>query len=359
MAIAESLRKLHDSGAVHGAVAPEAIVLSGSGAEVVPAVRGVEVTPYTAPEALAGRPADAAGDIFGFGAVLYEMLSGRRAFDGITSAAVAAAIQTATPASLGSPVVDRLIGSCLAKDPAARCQRMQKILMELKLYSVAVRKAELAAAPRRESSGEALAQVQQLEARLTAKLQMHESRLEEVERVTNQALEAVRGQIAAAAAELAAAKDRSGRVEVEIQQFGERIVARVQQSVDGITARITAMDQSIAGMSDRLGKVEQDVAQVGATLGRHDEALTVTGERMAKFEEGLQGVQKHASELHDAIAEDMQSFEGVLKQQAASLESARTAMAQTDDLVERVVEALESLQSTVLEQSEERALAVN
>jgi hypothetical protein len=358
MAIAESLRKLHDGGTVHGAVAPGNIVMNAAGPELVPAKRSLDVTPYTAPEVLAGRPAEMASDVFSFGAVLYEMLAGRRAFEGITSAAVAAAIQSSQPPSLGSPVVDRLIATCLVKDPTARCQRMQKVLMELKLYSVAVRKAEMAAAPRRDL-GDAAAHVQQMDAHVTARLQLHESKLVEIERATSQALESMRGQLAAAAAELAASKERSGRVESEIQAFGERIVARVQQSVDGIVGRITAMDQSLAAMGERLGRLEQDTARIGAGAGRHDEALKAAGERMTHLEEGVQNVQKHASELHDAIAEDMQSFETVLKQQASSIESARTAMAQTDDLVERVVEALESLQSTVLEQSEDRALAVN
>jgi len=355
MMIAESLRKLHDAGTAHGAVAPGNIVLSANSVELSPPRRTAEVTPYSAPEMIHGRPAEAASDVFSFGAVLYEMLAGRRAFDGITSAAVAAAIQSSQPPSLGSPVVDRLIASCLAKDPAARC-RMQKILMELKLYSVAVRKAEVVTSPRH--SAEVGAQVQQLEARVAARLQLHESKVSEIERAASQALDSIRGQVAAANAELAAAKDRSSRVEMEIQAFGERIVARVQQSVDGISGRITAMDQGLAALSERVGRLEKDMAHVGA-MGSYDEAIATVGQRMTRLEEGIQAVQKHASELHDAIAEDMQSFETVLKQQAASIESARTAMAQTDDLVERVVEALESLQSTVLEQSEDRTVAVN
>jgi hypothetical protein len=51
---------------------------------------------------------------------------------------------------------------------------------------------------------------------------------------------------------------------------------------------------------------------------------------------------------------DLHGFEQTLKGQAAAIDSARTAMAQTDDLVERVVEALELLQTTVIEQAEAR-----
>jgi eukaryotic-like serine/threonine-protein kinase len=149
MMLAESLRKLHDAGTVHGAVAPGNIALTASGVELLPVLRLSEVTPYTAPEILSRRPAEIASDVFSFGAVLYEMFAGRRAFEGITSGAIALAIQSSQPAPLGSPAVDRLIASCLVKDPAARTTRMQKILMELKLYSVHVRKAEAAAVPER------------------------------------------------------------------------------------------------------------------------------------------------------------------------------------------------------------------
>jgi hypothetical protein len=59
------------------------------------------------------------------------------------------------------------------------------------------------------------------------------------------------------------------------------------------------------------------------------------------------------------VAGDFSDFEKGLKSQAAAIQSARTAMGQTDDLVERVVEALESLQSAMLEPREERAVLMN
>jgi len=356
MSIAESLRRFHEAGAAYGALAPRNVAINSSGVDLLPAQRPSEVTPYTAPEMISGRPAEIASDVFAFGAVLYEMLSGRRAFDGITSGATASAILNTQPAPLGSPAVDRLIAACLVKDPAARTARMQKILMELKLYSVAVRKSEAASAPRRDS-GETAGIVQQLEARIAARLEAHDRKVAEVERGANDALQSMRVQLASAQNDLAATKDRSGRVEVEIQAFGERIVARVQQSVDGIAGRITALDHGLTAMGERVGRLEHEVAAKGS--GEANTMIAAVTERMARLEEGLETVRKRTTELHDAIAEDMQGFEKALKQQTASIESARTAMTQTDDLVERVVEALESLQSTVLEQSDDRTLAVN
>ena len=79
-----------------------------------------------APEQLEGQEADARTDIFAFGTVLYEMLAGRKAFEGKTSASLIGAIlkdepppvssvRPLTPASL-----DRVVKKCLAKDPEAR-----------------------------------------------------------------------------------------------------------------------------------------------------------------------------------------------------------------------------------------------
>ena len=65
-------------------------------------------------------------------------------------------------------------------------------------------------------------------------------------------------------------------------------------------------------------------------------------------------IRKHFSTLQENVASDLHDCEQTLKTQAGAIESARTAMAQTDDLVERVVEALELLQSSVLDNHEEQ-----
>jgi serine/threonine protein kinase len=78
---------------------------------------------YMAPEQLQGREADTRSDLFSFGCVLYEMLSGKHAFEGQGAASVIAAILEREPARLNlAPPLERVIQTCLEKDPDHRFQ---------------------------------------------------------------------------------------------------------------------------------------------------------------------------------------------------------------------------------------------
>ena len=152
--IAGALDAAHRAGIVHRDLKPGNIMLTKSGARlldfglakvVAPAVAtaGLSMAPttpaalteqgtilgtfqYMAPEQLEGREADARSDIFAFGCVLYEMLTGRKAFEGKSHASLIGAIMHAQPASVSaagaatSPALDRIVAKCLAKDPEAR-----------------------------------------------------------------------------------------------------------------------------------------------------------------------------------------------------------------------------------------------
>ena len=86
----------------------------------------VGTLPYMSPEQLLGKAVDARSDIFSFGAVLYEMLSGERAFEGSSPASLIAAVLEQQPARLElSPPLDRVIRACLEKDPEQRMQAAQ------------------------------------------------------------------------------------------------------------------------------------------------------------------------------------------------------------------------------------------
>jgi Tol biopolymer transport system component len=92
---------------------------------------------YMAPEQLEAKPADARSDLFAFGCLLYELLSGRRAFDGDSPASVIAKILGGEPPPLPqvdpttSPALDRLVARCLMKDPEARWQSARDLRHEL------------------------------------------------------------------------------------------------------------------------------------------------------------------------------------------------------------------------------------
>jgi serine/threonine protein kinase/Tol biopolymer transport system component len=92
---------------------------------------------YMSPEQLRGKKVDARSDIFSFGAVLYEMLSRRRAFHGDNTADVVSAILNQEPAELTvtnkeiSPSLDHIVRHCLEKDPLLRFQSARDLAFQL------------------------------------------------------------------------------------------------------------------------------------------------------------------------------------------------------------------------------------
>lgn len=100
-------------------------------------------------------------------------------------------------------------------------------------------------------------------------------------------------------------------------------------------------------------------ARLGARIQQLEQCLEAALERIDRMEpvprapvmdapllaDIMEGVRARVDELHVLVAEDLLSFEKSLQAQAVAIDSARTAAAQTDDLVERVVEAVESLSS--------------
>lgn len=93
---------------------------------------------YMAPEQVEGKEVDARADVFAFGAVVYEMATGRRAFTGGSHASLIAAILTTDPPPMATlepltpPALERIVKKCLAKDREARWQTARDLLDELK-----------------------------------------------------------------------------------------------------------------------------------------------------------------------------------------------------------------------------------
>ncbi len=151
-AVADCLAALHAAGVVHRDVKPRNIVLRPDGrpvltdldaaalepAELAPGTDLVGSPAYLAPEILDDRPADGRADVFSLGVVLYQMLTGRRPFDGSAAEAVEA-IRRRTPAPPSHWVpgvtreIDAVVMRCLAKDPAGRlpAEKLASHLTEL------------------------------------------------------------------------------------------------------------------------------------------------------------------------------------------------------------------------------------
>lgn len=158
--MAEALAEAHRLGIVHRDLKPTNIMLTAHGVKLLDfglaalQRHGVIVdgghlegltTPgmilgtlqYMAPEQLQGRPADARADIFSFGAVLYEMLTGRCAFKADSAAGVVAAVIDRTPDPLGidrpdvPAALDWVVTQCLNKLPAERWQNAADLAKQL------------------------------------------------------------------------------------------------------------------------------------------------------------------------------------------------------------------------------------
>src|SRR5262245_18661866 len=96
---------------------------------------------YMSPEQVRGKPADRRSDIFSFGAILYEMLSGQRAFRGETAADTITAILTKEPPDLSQtnrdlpPGLERIVRHCLEKNPEERFESARDLAFDLEALS--------------------------------------------------------------------------------------------------------------------------------------------------------------------------------------------------------------------------------
>jgi eukaryotic-like serine/threonine-protein kinase len=165
--IADALDKAHSKNVTHRDLKPGNIMLTKSGTKLLdfglaklkqdaapppvpmsqlptltnlPTAHGtiVGTLQYMAPEQLEGKELDGRTDIFAFGAVLYEMATGKKAFDGVTQASLISAILTASPAPISAvqpmtpAALDRVVKKCLAKEPDKRWQTASDLSDELK-----------------------------------------------------------------------------------------------------------------------------------------------------------------------------------------------------------------------------------
>jgi serine/threonine protein kinase len=179
--IADALTFAHRHGIVHRDLKPGNVMLTKDSAKLLDfglaktgresaAAAGLSMTPtvpanltaqgtvlgtfqYMAPEQLEGQEADARSDIFAFGALVYELVSGRKAFEGRSQATLIAAILEHDPPVLTSlrPLLpsslDHIVAKCLAKNPDDRWQSARDITTELKWLASTHEKGTASTAP--------------------------------------------------------------------------------------------------------------------------------------------------------------------------------------------------------------------
>jgi serine/threonine protein kinase len=120
---------------------------------------------YMAPEQLEGAESDARSDIFAFGAVLYEMVTGEKAFQAKSQAGLISAIISAEPRALSTlqplvpPMLEHVIKTCLAKDPQERWQTAHDVLVQLKWIAGASSQAGAPSVVARRTTRERIASV--------------------------------------------------------------------------------------------------------------------------------------------------------------------------------------------------------
>jgi hypothetical protein len=165
--IADALDKAHSEGVIHRDLKPANVMLTKAGAKLLdfglakmhapqPAISGFSAMAtalpsspltgqgailgtlqYMAPEQPEGQEADARTDIFAFGALVYEMVTGRKAFQGKSQPSLISAIMSADPLPISAvqamspPALDHLVRVCLAKDPAARWRSAHDVREQL------------------------------------------------------------------------------------------------------------------------------------------------------------------------------------------------------------------------------------
>jgi hypothetical protein len=274
------LRDCHDLGKSHGAVSPETILLTADGLELLPPAGTASHT-------------DIPGDMLAFGTVLAQMIAD---YDGFG--------------------IGPLVAACLDSDPSLRPPNMRKALLELKVASLSARHSGKRAPSEAEIA-------------LRADLETMDARVAQLQRTAESHASSI--------------GDLEQTVTGAIRQLETRLtdaVSRIERELGAQTAAIEAARRAMTQTDDLIGRV---VENFETKLGGSQASAEENAARLDLVERGLRTASDHNSSLEFRLVNDIRQLQAEMKTRSAVVESVRKSMAQTDDLVGRMVEAVETV----------------
>jgi len=170
---------------------------------------------------------------------------------------------------------------------------------------------------------QAIADLPQMESRLTSRIEQHEGVLSSVQQTIS-----------------------------ELPQLHQRLTSQLDQQ----SAVVETLQHASAEQRSVLETIGDSVGAVQAQLLSVETKLVAAHESALHAEQAAKGIAE-SGELQASLFGEINSLGMTVKSHAAAIESIRASMARTDDFMERVVEALESLQTMVLEQARDRVVA--
>jgi len=245
ISLAELLRQMHREGTVYGRLEPKDIAWDNHSVKLVEN-EAAPTGAYLAPEQVKGEAADARSDIFAFGAIVYQLLSGRRAFPANDPEELKKQILELSPPPIdGIPEgLVSLLRGCLEKNRDLRWQRMHPVLIELKLANASTRQSHLAS-DWKEKVASLRSQIEDQDRRVAAQQALQESMADELRK--------------------------------SIQRMEDSLAA-IQESVDGLQTNSQLHTKAIEGLQVAASQTDEVVEHVVEAFGMMHKSMVERGD---------------------------------------------------------------------------------
>jgi serine/threonine protein kinase len=257
--LAQALRRVHQQGTIYTGLHPDQILVNEQGLSL----RGSGVgglTPYASPEQLLGENPDARSDIFAYGAVLYELLSGRRAFPADDPDELRRQILEDNPPQPENitDAVNAVLTRCLEKRPEQRWQRMSSVLIELKLAIAHDRHAQQVSEWKLKMTSQR-AQIAAIEERLAVYETLHQQTALDL----RNSIQDLEGKAERQAADLADAHGAVSAVGENVTAL-QKTAQAFSRAIDSLQSAATQTDEVVEHVVDALGLMHKSILESAA-----------------------------------------------------------------------------------------------